>query len=593
MLLKRATALNNVPFVLRRAADGTPVGRWPTAGTVTLQWNDTTTAPVAYSATAAALTAALATLSSGNLTASGGPWPTTAVDVEFAGELAGQPQPLLTLAAHDLSGGLGNHLVVERVRPGGSSWTDRQDKILGQSGATGGTFSLYIEQGGNSYTIADIPYDVDTQLLQQLVEAQCPVATVIAGGGDLPNGGEMIMDWRGPFAGSEAPTMVSLTSAVQDAQYSLTNSNSPQSSSVNELQRLRIANAWPVCCYVIDGVASALAGTYTCVDADAGLWCLANVPPAATAGNLGMLLLSADACRSVSLPFRTTQLDLDSTTVKATDAAGHALATLTAVNAITTNTTRGRPVVPNQIFRPAVGSVSYEFDLNLYTLQGQMETPDAAPTVHARNAAGQSRDVCLVSTTMTLLDVGRYRCLFQVAAGDPVEEVLLDFRWVVRGQSFTVSDHTFLCDVYATDFTNADRSKLEEIHTRLPAGGLVDAGNVQTSCEAALASYGAPTQAHLADRTLPAAEYAQALQQQSLTPAEREAVADAVLGRSVEHVEAGAGPHSLCYSVLLMSAADRTAHAGFVTVYRTDGVTEFCRKALDTAPNVPAVVKVQ
>jgi len=70
-------------------------------------------------------------------------------------------------------------------------------------------------------------------------------------------------------------------------------------------------------------------------------------------------------------------------------------------------------------------------------------------------------------------------------------------------------------------------------------------------------------------------------------------VADAVLGRSVEHVEAGAGPHSLCYSVLLMSAADRTAHAGFVTVYRTDGVTEFCRKALDTAPNVPAVVKVQ
>ena len=147
------------------------------------------------------------------------------------------------------------------------------------------------------------------------------------------------------------------------------------------------------------------------------------------------------------------------------------LATAAQVNAITTNTTRGRPIVPDQFGRPAIGGapITYEIDLNLYTLQGGMETPTTAPTVHARNPAGTGRDNLLGSTAMVCIAAGRYKAAVTVLDSTAAEQVLFDFTWTVGTETFAASDSVWITDAYAVDFTSADRAKLAAIHGVLPA----------------------------------------------------------------------------------------------------------------------------
>jgi hypothetical protein len=182
----------------------------------------------------------------------------------------------------------------------------------------------------------------------------------------------------------------------------------------------------------------------------------------APAGGSTAADIAAVAAKTVNLPASPAATGAAMTLTSAYDAAKTA-ASQTSVTAITTNTARGRSVVPDQVFRPASGTATYEFDLNVYTLQGGMDTPDAAPTVHARNVAGASLDASLVSTTMTNIATGRYKVQFTVAAADPVQEVLLDFFWAVGGVNFALSDYVFVVDVYAVDFTTADRTALNAI----------------------------------------------------------------------------------------------------------------------------------
>lgn len=91
-------------------------------------------------------------------------------------------------------------------------------------------------------------------------------------------------------------------------------------------------------------------------------------------------------------------------------------------------------------------------------------------------------------------------------------------------------------------------------------------------------------------RTLLAAAYfdpatdnvAKVLTVNALASPERNAIADAVLLRDASNVEATAGDHSLCYVILAMSEADTTTNVGKVTVFKTDGTTEFVQKTLTT-----------
>jgi hypothetical protein len=78
----------------------------------------------------------------------------------------------------------------------------------------------------------------------------------------------------------------------------------------------------------------------------------------------------------------------------------------------------------------------------------------------------------------------------------------------------------------------------------------------------------------------------------TLTPDERNAIADAVLSRAAANVEATADPHSLCYVVLAMSESDATTHPGKLTVFCSDGATEFVQKTISAQTGAATITGV-
>jgi hypothetical protein len=93
----------------------------PTGGTFRLAFRGVATANIAYNATAAAVQAALellSTVGSGNVVATGGPLPATAVVLTFQGQLAGQNVPLISVAAQAFTAGTTPTATVVETTPG-------------------------------------------------------------------------------------------------------------------------------------------------------------------------------------------------------------------------------------------------------------------------------------------------------------------------------------------------------------------------------------------------------------------------------------------------------------------------------------------
>jgi len=198
------------------------------------------------------------------------------------------------------------------------------------------------------------------------------------------------------------------------------------------------------------------------------------------------------------------------TGARVVDASGNAVGTaasqttiLNAVNAITTNTARGRLVLPYWLVRPAAGSTSYEIDLNVYNLQGQLEAPDAAPTIHARNPAGSSLDSSLGSTTMTLIALGRYKVTFTVASTDTAQEAIFDATWAVGAVPFSVSDATEIQDAELTATTAAIKAKTDLIATNAAdsPNAITAQGTISTNLNATVGSRLATTSYTAPDNT--------------------------------------------------------------------------------------------
>ena len=254
------------------------------------------------------------------------------------------------------------------------------------------------------------------------------------------------------------------------------------------------------------------------------------------------------------------------------------------------NNTRAVRVVPNVMERPDSGSIAYRIELLLYDSVGNMESPDAAPTVDVVNQSGTSRNGNLSGTQMTLITAGRYRATYTVSATHELEQLVFAFSVVEGAATRQYANTALIVDTTAVDFTAADRTKLEAIHGKLPSiaylrgtnqndGGLsptdladID-GLLVDPDNASIAAIKAKTDLLPAQ---PAAEGGL----MTLSYAQRTAIADAVLSRSASSVEATAGEHSLCYVILAMSESNTTAHSGKLTVFRTDGVTEFVQKSL-------------
>jgi hypothetical protein len=111
---------------------GTPVG-----GTFRLSFKGVTTAAIASTATAANVQAALealSTIGTGNVVATGGPLPGTAVVLTFQGQLAGSNLPLTTVNTPAFTGGTTPTATVTETTPGSGIFDP-----LGSWFALGGT----------------------------------------------------------------------------------------------------------------------------------------------------------------------------------------------------------------------------------------------------------------------------------------------------------------------------------------------------------------------------------------------------------------------------------------------------------------------
>jgi len=93
----------------------------PTGGTFKLSFRGVATANIAYNASAANVVSALeaiSTVGTGNVTATGGPLPGTAVVITFAGQLAGQNVPMIAVNTSALTGGTTPTITVTETVPG-------------------------------------------------------------------------------------------------------------------------------------------------------------------------------------------------------------------------------------------------------------------------------------------------------------------------------------------------------------------------------------------------------------------------------------------------------------------------------------------
>lgn len=145
------------------------------------------------------------------------------------------------------------------------------------------------------------------------------------------------------------------------------------------------------------------------------------------------------------------------------------VASSTEVTAIQNNTRVVR-VVPEDIELPASGTRTYRVELLLYDETGSMEAPDSAPTIALVNQSGTDRSSRLDSATMALVSTGRYRAIYTSTAGDTKEQLVWSFSVVEGGSTRLYGNTSYITDAVATDFTSADRAKLDTLHdTRLTA----------------------------------------------------------------------------------------------------------------------------
>lgn len=188
--------------------------------------------------------------------------------------------------------------------------------------------------------------------------------------------------------------------------------------------------------------------------------------------------------------------------------------------------------------RGAVQSIELEFDAPSALIVKDGQAPAPLAGVPVRQGGG----LWTVDVTAAEMDASAVGLLFTIPGAVPVHFAILTS--VAEGDA---------------SFTASDRARLAAIFDKLPA-----AAYLRGTAEA--------------DGGLADAELAQ--------------IADSVLSRDVSHVEAAAGLHSLCYTVLAMSGSNTTAHPGRLTVYRTDGVTEFARKTIATTSAAAAITGV-
>lgn len=146
---------------------------------------------------------------------------------------------------------------------------------------------------------------------------------------------------------------------------------------------------------------------------------------------------------------------------------GGPVATQATVQSIT-NTTRVKLVAPAEAQIPASASRTFVIDILLYDTSGNMEAPDALPTLAAANEGGTDRSANVGA--VSLVSVGHYRSSYTVTSAHAEEQIVFTASAVEGGQTLKA---THVMPVVGTStgggFTTADRSKLEAVFNKLPS----------------------------------------------------------------------------------------------------------------------------
>lgn len=154
------------------------------------------------------------------------------------------------------------------------------------------------------------------------------------------------------------------------------------------------------------------------------------------------------------------------------------VASQTEVLAIQNNTRTTVSVTP-LMERPDSGSTRYKIHLNNYDTVGNMESADSLPTVAVANEEGVDRSGNLqhptshaAQTAMVLLSTGRYWIEYDLDNTAAMEGLLFTFTVIEGGVTRTFDRVAQIVDTTAVDFTAADRTKLDNIDSKMPSGNV-------------------------------------------------------------------------------------------------------------------------
>ena len=125
------------------------------------------------------------------------------------------------------------------------------------------------------------------------------------------------------------------------------------------------------------------------------------------------------------------------------------------------NNTRIATTIPMALERPDAGSESLTITLSLYDELGNMELPDATPTVALVNRAGTNLAARL--SALANPSAGTYTFTYANGSADALEQLLWTVTVIEGGATRTYSAMTQLVDTTAADFTAGDRATLATI----------------------------------------------------------------------------------------------------------------------------------
>jgi hypothetical protein len=127
------------------------------------------------------------------------------------------------------------------------------------------------------------------------------------------------------------------------------------------------------------------------------------------------------------------------------------------------NNTLVRIFAPDIVQRPSSGSVTRIIHLYTYNEQGNMATPDAAPSLSVANGAGTSRIANLDAATMSFVSTGHYQSVYTLHTSDPTEQLVWSFTVVQGGLTRQYGGTTEVVDVISVDFNANDRANLNAV----------------------------------------------------------------------------------------------------------------------------------